>query len=53
MLTSIEAVGNDLLALGETFTPTLLIGKMVVRASKMIADCGFKNHSIRECRDMR
>jgi PmbA protein len=30
MLTSIEAVGNDLLALGETFAPTLLIGKMVV-----------------------
>ena len=30
MLTSIEAVGNDLLILGETFAPTLLIGKMVV-----------------------
>lgn len=30
MLTSIEKVGNDLLALGETFAPTLLIGKMVV-----------------------
>jgi PmbA protein len=30
MLTSVEAVGNDLLALGETFAPTLLIGKMVV-----------------------
>jgi PmbA protein len=30
MLTSIEAVGNDLLALAETFAPTLLIGRMVV-----------------------
>jgi PmbA protein len=30
MLTSIEAVGNDLLALAEIFAPTLLIGKLVV-----------------------
>jgi PmbA protein len=33
MLTSIEAVGNDLLTLGETFSPTLLIGKMVISGS--------------------
>ncbi|MBZ5495299.1 MAG: TldD/PmbA family protein [Acidobacteriia bacterium] len=33
MLTSVEAVGNDLLALGEIFAPTLLIGKMVVSGS--------------------
>jgi len=33
MLTSVEAVGNDLLALGETFAPTLLIGRMVVSGS--------------------
>ncbi len=30
MLTTIEAVGNDLVSLGEIFAPTLLIGKMVV-----------------------
>ncbi len=30
MLTRIEAVGNDLEILGEVFSPTLLIGKMVV-----------------------
>lgn len=33
MLTSVEAVGNDLLALGEVFAPTLLIGKMVISGS--------------------
>jgi PmbA protein len=33
MLTSVEAVGNDLLALGEIFAPTLLIGRMVVSGS--------------------
>jgi PmbA protein len=33
MLTSVEAVGNDLLTLGEIFAPTLLIGKMVVSGS--------------------
>lgn len=33
MLTSIEAVGNDLLSLGEIFAPTLLIGRMVVSGS--------------------
>jgi PmbA protein len=33
MLTSIEAVGNDLLTLGEIFAPTLLIGSMVVSGS--------------------
>ncbi len=30
MLTRIEAVGNDLLAMGEIFAPTVLIGRMVV-----------------------
>jgi PmbA protein len=30
MLTGIEAVGNDLLVLGEVFAPTFLIGRMVV-----------------------
>lgn len=30
MLASVEAVGNDLLALAPTFAPTILIGKMVV-----------------------
>jgi|WetSurMetagenome_2_1015567.scaffolds.fasta_scaffold03528_4 PmbA protein len=30
MLTGVEAVGNDLLALDEIFAPTILIGKMVV-----------------------
>lgn len=30
MLTRIEAVGNDLLPLGEIFAPTVLIGRMVV-----------------------
>ncbi len=30
MLTRIEAVGNDLLPLGEVFAPTVLIGSMVV-----------------------
>jgi PmbA protein len=30
MLTRIEGVGNDLLVLGEIFSPTLLIGRMVV-----------------------
>jgi PmbA protein len=30
MLTGIEAVGNDLLALGAVFAPSLLIGKMMV-----------------------
>ena len=30
MLTTIEGVGNDLLVLGEIFSPTLLIGRMVV-----------------------
>ncbi len=30
MLTAIEAVGNDLRVLGEIFTPTFLVGKMVV-----------------------
>jgi PmbA protein len=33
MLTSVEAVGNDLLILGEIFAPTLLIGSMVVSGS--------------------
>jgi PmbA protein len=33
MLTSVEAVGNDLLTLGEIFAPTLLIGSMVVSGS--------------------
>ena len=33
MLTSVEAVGNDLLALGEIFAPTLLIGRMVISGS--------------------
>ena len=33
MLTSVEAVGNDLLALGEIFAPTLLISRMVVSGS--------------------
>jgi PmbA protein len=33
MLTRIEAVGNDLQILGEVFSPTLLIGKMVVSGS--------------------
>ncbi len=33
MLTRIEAVGNDLLSLGEVFSPTLLIGRMVVSGS--------------------
>jgi PmbA protein len=33
MLTRIEAVGNDLLILGEVFSPTLLIGRMVVSGS--------------------
>jgi PmbA protein len=30
MLTRIEAVGNDLLTLGEVFAPTVLIGRMVI-----------------------
>jgi PmbA protein len=30
MLTRIEAVGNDLLALGEVFAPTVLIDRMVI-----------------------
>lgn len=30
MLTRIEAVGNDLLALGEVFAPTILIGSMTI-----------------------
>ncbi len=30
MLTSVEAVGNDLVVLGPVFAPSLLIGKMVV-----------------------
>lgn len=30
MLTAIEAVGNDPLPLGEVFSPTIMIGKMVV-----------------------
>ena len=30
MLTRIEGVGNDLLVLGEIFSPTLLIGRMVI-----------------------
>jgi PmbA protein len=30
MLTSIEAVGDDPLVLGEVFSPTLLVGRMVV-----------------------
>ncbi len=33
MLTSVEAVGNDLLTLGEIFAPTLLISNMVVSGS--------------------
>ncbi len=33
MLTSVEAVGNDLLTQGEIFAPTLLIGRMVVSGS--------------------
>ena len=33
MLTSVEAVGNDFLALEEVFAPTLLIGKMAVGGS--------------------
>ncbi len=33
MLTRIEAVGNDLLVLGEVFSPTVLIGKMVISGS--------------------
>jgi len=33
MLTRIEAVGNDLLVLGEVFSPTLLIGRMVISGS--------------------
>ncbi len=33
MLTRIEAVGNDLLVLGEVSAPTLLIGRMVVSGS--------------------
>jgi PmbA protein len=33
MLLGIEATGNDLLALGEVFAPTLLIGKMIVSGS--------------------
>jgi PmbA protein len=30
MLTRIEAVGNDLLAMGEVFAPTVLVGRMVI-----------------------
>jgi hypothetical protein len=30
MLTSVEAVGNDHVSLGEVFAPTLLFGKTVV-----------------------
>jgi PmbA protein len=33
MLTSVEAVGNDPIALGEIFAPTVLIGRMVVSGS--------------------
>jgi hypothetical protein len=33
MLTSIEAVGNDLLTRGEIFNPTLRIGRMVIRGN--------------------
>jgi PmbA protein len=33
MLTKIEAVGNDPVSLGEIFSPTVLIGKMVVSGS--------------------
>jgi PmbA protein len=33
MMLGIEAVGDDLLALGEVFAPTVLIGKMIVSGS--------------------